>query len=1120
MKCHLLFFVLFFSFFFYINKLLAQETVDGTKIFPPVKIGKSISKTKNVNDYLATDQQDIKKSICYLVWNNPISNENFQGTGFLVNTVNNSLEGNKRKLYLATAFHNDLPLGIHVNNSFNNSNPGFYYLSFDYELAHSKIKNNVNNNKQLEDELVKIRKLLKVKLVPLVQDKKSDLALYEVTNFNDENWTVENSHFFDNLYLSGWSLQERNFKREFSDSDKATSISHPRGDFKKFMIQPMKYFISSLLTNQYNSSGSNSFMPEKDRRTLTSPMVKYFTIESGSSGGPLFNHLQKAFAVATNGHLRNYFSVLQNSWYLNANTETNQREDFQRYLDPQYTWINEVSGGYFKNLIANPIQVNQFDLLVGQAPTTSDNLTFRALDFFEFKDEMNTEIILGNGILPTNLSEFTANTKVTLTLKNDDNYNLYQAFYNNNMNGISRVFKGRKNNFPLNNRYTNKDFKNSVLKFLRNSSLEYETEFESKKIVRIKNFKLENFKLTLNAEGNNVNIRAIKLPFMMPFNARELFQNDPYANYWQYYKYKPSKGENSDNIYLNAIKVDLEQYLTSTEDEECVRLPIKNLQTISTGNNGGYLNLVNNNYEIGDVIASEDACPDEKRNKLLIKLYFSSENQDIHYGAWLDYFKDKKPGNQSNAEDNFTYNFKQDITTHNSEELGVGSKNSGFVVIEAYIPRLSELATEFNGKKEYLTRLRVAVAELDQIGAVMTQDGIYEEGEVEDYLVRIRKSNCDDKKQYAKESKNRKVSVDDAINTGVSDCTITPFASPTTPTISGGQVCHELSGECVDTNTCGNINLTLGNETAWNFNNTDSYIDLNTDELLVGNTTSNLDALTVSFYAYAAQALAPGNTQYLFSLGDNNNGLSIRQNGANIQLGFATTNTSTGSMVLEAPLPMNQWVNITAVYDGENNPNIASDGVLKLYINNAQVAATNAPSELLFANQNQVETTFADAANSTLLQNTFLSAPSSNADIVSFDGALANLSIYSEALSAAEIAYFNCETNLPTPSFAISQRGLAPAKTDIKTELNLLDFSIFPNPAKDHLNILVEIEREGPLDIALYDQAGRRVYELKRHSISKGHQMITLNNLNLPTGIYIVKVRAGNVFRTEKVVVE
>jgi hypothetical protein len=65
---------------------------------------------------------------------------------------------------------------------------------------------------------------------------------------------------------------------------------------------------------------------------------------------------------------------------------------------------------------------------------------------------------------------------------------------------------------------------------------------------------------------------------------------------------------------------------------------------------------------------------------------------------------------------------------------------------------------------------------------------------------------------------------------------------------------------------------------------------------------------------------------------------------------------------------------------------------------------------------------------------------------------------------------------------------------------------------------LVEVQAVGSVSIALFDLSGRQEYEMNKPNISKGQQLITLINLKMASGEYIVKVQAGNVRRSEKVI--
>jgi hypothetical protein len=128
--------------------------------------------------------------------------------------------------------------------------------------------------------------------------------------------------------------------------------------------------------------------------------------------------------------------------------------------------------------------------------------------------------------------------------------------------------------------------------------------------------------------------------------------------------------------------------------------------------------------------------------------------------------------------------------------------------------------------------------------------------------------------------------------------------------------------------------------------------------------------------------------------------------------------------------------------------------------------------------------------------------------IPNFSGIVDTFTYWNDALKPAIIAI------LATRVTASNNNARVANNEKIKEP----DFSIFPNPATDELNILVEVQTSGSINIELFDLAGRKVYEMNKPNVSKGHQLITLKNLKIAAGEYIVNFRAGNLRRTEKVI--
>jgi hypothetical protein len=79
--------------------------------------------------------------------------------------------------------------------------------------------------------------------------------------------------------------------------------------------------------------------------------------------------------------------------------------------------------------------------------------------------------------------------------------------------------------------------------------------------------------------------------------------------------------------------------------------------------------------------------------------------------------------------------------------------------------------------------------------------------------------------------------------------------------------------------------------------------------------------------------------------------------------------------------------------------------------------------------------------------------------------------------------------------------------------------NIYPNPAQTKFNLELEGLSAGELIINLYNLNGELI---KQHNTQTpgGSNMITMSLLDLPAGMYIVRVYNGEVVRTQKIVKE
>jgi predicted outer membrane repeat protein len=78
--------------------------------------------------------------------------------------------------------------------------------------------------------------------------------------------------------------------------------------------------------------------------------------------------------------------------------------------------------------------------------------------------------------------------------------------------------------------------------------------------------------------------------------------------------------------------------------------------------------------------------------------------------------------------------------------------------------------------------------------------------------------------------------------------------------------------------------------------------------------------------------------------------------------------------------------------------------------------------------------------------------------------------------------------------------------------------SIYPNPLNDHLYIDFELESESSITLDICNVSGKRMKAISGQSVAAGAQHFELKMQDLPTGIYFLRLKAGNEVVTKKVV--
>ena len=65
---------------------------------------------------------------------------------------------------------------------------------------------------------------------------------------------------------------------------------------------------------------------------------------------------------------------------------------------------------------------------------------------------------------------------------------------------------------------------------------------------------------------------------------------------------------------------------------------------------------------------------------------------------------------------------------------------------------------------------------------------------------------------------------------------------------------------------------------------------------------------------------------------------------------------------------------------------------------------------------------------------------------------------------------------------------------------------LYPNPAKEQLNLLYQASRSGAIDLSVYDVQGRLIKTLPSSNINTGKGVLQLNTIGLASGTYLLRV--------------
>lgn len=109
-----------------------------------------------------------------------------------------------------------------------------------------------------------------------------------------------------------------------------------------------------------------------------------------------------------------------------------------------------------------------------------------------------------------------------------------------------------------------------------------------------------------------------------------------------------------------------------------------------------------------------------------------------------------------------------------------------------------------------------------------------------------------------------------------------------------------------------------------------------------------------------------------------------------------------------------------------------------------------------------------------------------------------------------------------TPIFVnrFCQSQSSSVRSDSKSERNITEIRLFPNPASKSVSAEFMLTKSEVLNIELLDILGRKMQTFSRSRYESGNHTITLNISNLESGRYILRIGAGEQTASASLIIE
>ncbi len=143
-------------------------------------------------------------------------------------------------------------------------------------------------------------------------------------------------------------------------------------------------------------------------------------------------------------------------------------------------------------------------------------------------------------------------------------------------------------------------------------------------------------------------------------------------------------------------------------------------------------------------------------------------------------------------------------------------------------------------------------------------------------------------------------------------------------------------------------------------------------------------------------------------------------------------------------------------------------------------------------------------------------------EIILSDGFTANIG---SSFYAIVEPFFTCTQyplgiiNTPLPVIDYEVEYLEEIKPPLYYTSSNTNLSIYPNPSHGDVSIKYNIDKVDLVEIILYDSFGKPVFKLKnRSSHEAGTYTISINNIDLPSGIYHCVLQTSNIFISKELI--